>query len=51
MKKIGLVMGSDSDLPIVEKYYKHCLALPMYPTLAKDQQQYVIEKVLEFYKK
>ena len=47
-KKFG---NKEGDLPIVEKYYKHCLALPMYPTLAKDQQQYVIEKVLEFYKK
>ena len=38
----------EGDLPIVEEYYKHCLALPMYPTLTDKQQQYVIDKVKEF---
>lgn len=36
------------DLPIVEKYYEKCLALPMFPTLSLDEQNFVIEKVKEF---
>ena len=36
------------DLPIVEEYYEHCLSLPMYPTLTDEEQEYVIEKVIEF---
>ena len=36
------------DLPIVEEYYEHCLSLPMYPTLTNEEQEYVIEKVIEF---
>ncbi len=38
------------DLPVVEAYYDHCLSLPMYPTLTDEEQDYVIEKVLEFVK-
>jgi UDP-4-amino-4,6-dideoxy-N-acetyl-beta-L-altrosamine transaminase len=40
--------NKEGDLPIVEEYYRHCLALPMYPTLTEEQQQFVIEKVIEF---
>lgn len=36
------------DLPVVEEYYKHCLALPMFPTLSDEQQQYVIDNVKMF---
>ncbi|RHD63699.1 UDP-4-amino-4,6-dideoxy-N-acetyl-beta-L-altrosamine transaminase [Bacteroides uniformis] len=36
------------DLPVVEDYYAHCLALPMFPTLTYEQQDYIIEKVKEF---
>lgn len=39
------------DLPVVEAYYDHCLSLPMYPTLTDEEQDYVIEKVLEFVKR
>ena len=39
------------DLPIVEEYYEHCLSLPMYPTLTDEEQEYVIEKVIEFVEK
>ncbi|MDE6791579.1 MAG: UDP-4-amino-4,6-dideoxy-N-acetyl-beta-L-altrosamine transaminase [Muribaculaceae bacterium] len=39
------------DLPVVEEYYKHCLSLPMYPTLTDEEQQYVIDKVKEFVSK
>lgn len=38
----------EGDLPNVEEYYKHCLALPMFPTLTEEQQEYVISKVKDF---
>jgi len=38
----------DGSLPVVEDYYAHCLSLPMYPSLTDEEQDYVIEKVLEF---
>lgn len=38
------------DLPIVEEYYEHCLSLPMYPTLTNEEQEYVINKVIEYIK-
>ena len=40
--------NKEGDLPVVEEYYKHCLALPMFPTLTDEEQAYVIEKVIEF---
>lgn len=40
--------SKEGDLPVVEDYYKHCLALPMFPTLTDEQQKYVIDKVKEF---
>lgn len=36
------------DLPVVEEYYRHCLSLPMFPTLTDEEQEYVINKVKEF---
>ena len=38
-------------LPVAEKYYKNCLSLPMYPTLSDEEQDYVIEKITQFYEK
>ena len=46
-KQFGWKRG---DLPVAENYYDHCLSLPMYPTLTDKEQEYVIEKVLEFVK-
>lgn len=46
-KQFGWKKG---DMPVAEKYYEHCLSLPMYPTLTREEQDYVIEKVLEFVK-
>lgn len=31
-----------------EAYYEECISLPMYPALKEEEQQYVIQKVLEF---
>jgi len=39
----------EGDLPHAENYYKHCISLPMYPTLTVEEQNYVIEKVNEFF--
>jgi dTDP-4-amino-4,6-dideoxygalactose transaminase len=39
----------EGDLPNAENYYKHCISLPMYPTLSVDQQDYVIEKIAAFF--
>lgn len=37
------------DLPQAESYYSRCISLPMYPTLTIEEQQYVIQKINEFY--
>jgi UDP-4-amino-4,6-dideoxy-N-acetyl-beta-L-altrosamine transaminase len=39
----------EGDMPHAENYYKHCISLPMYPTLTEDEQQFVISSVKEFY--
>jgi dTDP-4-amino-4,6-dideoxygalactose transaminase len=39
----------EGDLPVTEKAAKEALSLPMFPELKKEQQDYVIEKILEFY--
>lgn len=41
----------DGSLPVVEEYYRHCLSLPMFPTLTDEEQQYVIDKVIEYVKR
>lgn len=44
-QKIGY---GDADLTHAEEYYSKCISLPMYPTLTNDEQDYVIEKVLNY---
>ncbi len=39
----------EGDFPKSEQYYRHCLSLPMYPALKDEQQEYVINKILEYY--
>lgn len=41
----------EGDMPVAEDYYAHCLSLPMFPTLTAEEQEYVIEKIHEFFKK
>ncbi len=41
----------EGDMPNAENYYKNCISLPMYPTLANEEQKYVIDKIEEYYKK
>ncbi|MBQ9400102.1 MAG: UDP-4-amino-4,6-dideoxy-N-acetyl-beta-L-altrosamine transaminase [Bacteroidales bacterium] len=38
----------EGDMPVAEEYYRHCLALPMFPSLTDEEQDWVIAKVLEF---
>lgn len=39
----------EGDMPHAERYYEQCLSLPMYPSLTKEEQDYVIEKVRSFF--
>jgi len=39
----------EGDLPNAESYYRHCISLPMYPSLRDEEQEYVIEKINRFY--
>ncbi|MGX7668332.1 UDP-4-amino-4,6-dideoxy-N-acetyl-beta-L-altrosamine transaminase [Flavobacterium pedocola] len=41
----------ENDMPLAEKYYKHCISLPMYPTLTEEEQQFVIDKVNSYFEK
>ena len=36
------------DFPKAEAYYDKCLSIPMYPNLTEEEQQYVIDRILEF---
>lgn len=42
---------NEGDMPNVETYYKHCLSIPMFPTLTDENQQYVIKTIEDFYSK
>ena len=45
-KQFGYKNG---DFPLSEAYYKECLSLPMYPALTKEEQDYVINSIKEFF--
>jgi dTDP-4-amino-4,6-dideoxygalactose transaminase len=38
----------EGDMPNAEKYYKNCISIPMYPTLTKKEQDFVIELINKF---
>lgn len=42
---------NEGDMPNVETYYKHCLSIPMFPTLTDYDQKYVIKTIEQFYSK
>lgn len=44
-KEIGY---KGANLSNAEKYYEGCVSLPMYPTLTNKEQQFVIDRVLEY---
>lgn len=39
----------EGDRPSAEMYYKHCISLPMYPSLTEEEQQFVIDQIQHFY--
>lgn len=44
-------MGFESkNFSITEKFYEKCLSLPMYPSLKKSEQDYVIKCIKSFYR-
>ena len=44
-------MGWDrGDFPVAEAYYQRALSLPMFPSLSDDEQNFVIEKIIDFFK-
>ena len=47
-KKIGY---NEADLNNSLKYYNKCLSLPLYPALNTKEQNYIIDKIIEFFKK
>lgn len=46
-KKDGWKKG---DFSVAEAYYDKCLSLPMFPTLTQEEQNFVIDKIKEFFK-
>lgn len=38
----------EGDMPIAEDYYSKCLALPMFPTLTDEEQDWVIDTILNY---
>ncbi|OCA88924.1 DegT/DnrJ/EryC1/StrS family aminotransferase [Pseudobacillus wudalianchiensis] len=41
----------EGDLPETERAAKEALSLPMYPELKQEDQDYVVEKIIDFYSK
>ena len=44
-RKIGY---DEANLINAQNYYRNCISLPMYPSLKENEQEFVINKVLEF---
>lgn len=39
----------EGDMPNAENYYKHCISLPMFPTLTSEEQAHIIHEINRFY--
>lgn len=39
----------EGDMENAEKYYNHCISLPMYPNLTIMEQEFVIQKIIDFF--
>ena len=44
-QKIGY---ETANLSNAENYYKRCISLPMYPSLKDEEQNFIIQKIIEF---
>jgi UDP-4-amino-4,6-dideoxy-N-acetyl-beta-L-altrosamine transaminase len=40
----------NENTPIMDKYYKECFSIPMYPLLIKEEQEYIIKSLFEILK-
>jgi dTDP-4-amino-4,6-dideoxygalactose transaminase len=40
---------NEGDLPNAEQYYTGCISLPMFPTLSKEEQDFVIKTIKAFF--
>ena len=40
----------EGDFPISERYYKNAISLPIFPKLTKDDQNFVIQTLKNFFK-
>ncbi len=47
---LGGTTDADISLPVAERAAKETLALPVFPELSDDQQQYVVQTIKEFYR-
>ena len=41
----------EGECPVAEEYYRHCLALPMYPSLTDEEQEFVVDRVKKYFAK
>ena len=48
-ENVNFLTGTDEHGQKIEKAAKEALSLPMFPELKREQQDYVIEKIEEFY--
>jgi len=39
----------EGDLPSAERYYQHCISIPMYPSMTDAQQQLVMRAIDQYY--
>lgn len=39
----------EGDFPVSENYYKQCISLPIFPNLTQKEQNFVINKINDFY--
>jgi len=40
---------TEGDMPHAEKYYRHCISLPIYPGLTEYEQEMIIKLIISYY--
>lgn len=40
---------NEGDMPYAENYYKNCISIPMYPTLTREEQNFIIDTIYNYY--